>query len=160
MCQDNGPDEFYTPSELMEAIRSHSIPEFDEEIQYLTVYKEQAVSSWRAHAFVLIETSNRYFTIERMPECTYIQECSKTDNSVLIDFLWGYERPEYNPATLEFQGTGTVAEMLMTLIDVNVIPRKWQLIGNNCQRMAAKVVKHHNAEGVRIKYPLRQKLRK
>ena len=147
----------YTPFQLIDALVNDAHPELNEPIKKLTVYREKSGLKILSHVFVLIETDKRFFSLERMPGLTILQECNKANVDAVLQFMLRDKRPsQMRPAIDVLEGSGTVADVLINLLKVNVIPREYHLFSNNCQRLAAKVVKHHNTQGIRMKWLFRQ----
>jgi hypothetical protein len=152
----------FTPTQLESILTDPEYSELNEEILSLQVWHQKKGPKFRAHVLVLLKTPNRYFTIERYPDTkgkysTVLQDCAFEDISAVICFMIGYRRDRkvsLVPGMMD--GTGTVADMLKNLLVDKVISREYALLSNNCQHLADKVLKHHSAQGVRLRWPVRQ----
>jgi hypothetical protein len=144
----------FTPTQLDDALKNKQhAGELEEPIRNIKVYKTKDSFDFVAHAVVLVETDNRFFTIERDTNRTLVQESK--DPKAILGFKRGQERLlGVCQATKDIEGTGTVAEVLQNLLAEDVIGKAYSKRTNNCQRLAGKVLKHHSTEGVRLKWPL------
>ena len=125
-------------------------------IEKIAVFRHipESAAGWESrriyHAFVVLNTKDRFYSIERDLEGITIRRstdyndvaCPEEESSGKD----GYEQQETQWA----QGNGTVGDLIL-FVKEEVLIERYNMFLRNCQHFSAKVFKHFNNEGKTFK---------
>ena len=125
-----------------------SLDEFDDQIEKICVYRDGHVKSRTFHAFVVIQTREHYYSIERFPTGISVQQST---NLTVVTHHGGESRVGFSGfisrETDWMDGKGTVLDVLKFLANRKMFKKKYNVINQNCQTLCSLVFKNWNSEG-------------
>ena len=101
------------------------------------------------HAYLLIKTENRFFTVEKDIDRTLVQSSEIAEE---VAFNVDEKKRDFMVHILSelAAGKGTVADLLHFILSEEKGCR-YNYFTNNCQHLASKRFKHFNSEGKRVR---------
>ncbi len=119
-------------------------PTSNDKVIKIAVFRDGNAKDRTAHAFVVFQTNNYYYSVERYPEGIFMQMSKNIDDVVLS--MEGHRRNEFMRETKWVDGKGTVGDVI-NLIKQKILPKKYNIFIRNCQTFAAYILKKVSLQG-------------
>jgi hypothetical protein len=114
-------------------------PTLKDKVTYIAAFRDGNAKDRTAHAFVVFQTNNYYYSVERYPEGIVTQMSKNIDD--VISSMEGQKRDEFMQETKWVDGKGTVGDVI-NLIKQKILPKKYNIFIRNCQTFAAFILKN------------------
>ena len=127
-----------------------SNPEIGDEVKKISVFRVGHQANSRAfHAFVVFQTGNYCYSIERFSGGICMQRSKKIEEVCCSFSSWQYGGLQ---ETEWINGKGTVGDVIRTLIsEENVLSETFNIFTRNCQCFAALVFQKFNSDGKKFR---------
>ena len=124
-------------------VEPHQYPELLESILSICVMQEGSPKKPAFHAYLLIKTENRFFTVEKDIDRTLVQSSEIAEEGA---FNVDEKKRDFMVHILTelASGKGTVADLLHFILSEEKGCR-YNYFSNNCQHLASKGFKHFNS---------------
>ncbi|CAF0780498.1 unnamed protein product [Brachionus calyciflorus] len=144
--KDIGTHYYIKDDELIEKIRG--IIDINEPILEIRIYKNPLSNAQLTkfyHAFILFETKDWWWTIEKNSEGVTVQRCK------YIEYVREKYRRKDRLTSVDLikkvRGSGTVLDLIRIVYKKDLLGSKYNVLENNCQTFASIIFNNCNGDG-------------
>lgn len=114
------------------------LPTLNDKVTKIAVFRDGKTNDRTSHVFVVFQTDNYFYSVERWPDGIVIQ--SSKDIEDVTFSLYGNKRKGYILETEWVDGEGTVNEVVK-FIEKTILLKTYHFFLRNCQTFAALIFK-------------------